>query len=484
MIRRAAGRAVAATAPEGGDRWALTLEAGLAAVLVLAPMPFGAVIPAGRTALEIASFALLLLWVARGIARRNPLPSPSGRAALAGLLALAAVQALPIGARAVSALSPRSLDLRTGVTPAPDVLSEERDLLGTDPAALDAPPTLSIDPGATASALRTGAALAALLLVATTVAASRGLRGIAIAMLGSGAFQALYGVLVLVSGHARIWNVPKVHYLDCATGTFVNRNHFAAFLACALALGFALVLDARSGSKSPERARARVLAFFGAHGSRTLLTALLVAVVLMGLLLSFSRAGIAVGLLGLLLTAVAARRGGLKGGIAATVMIVALAAVPLAQVGSDRLAVRYARASEDLVESGGRAAVWKDTLRMAGAFPLFGAGYGAFASAYPLFRSPEVRLRYDHAHNDAVQALAEGGAIGMALLVVLLWPLGRSLVEASSGRAGILAAGAAAGLLAILLHSLVDFNLHIPANAATAAILAGALQGSSWAGRT
>src|SRR5262245_7792758 len=193
-------------------------------------MPFGSVVPGGRLALEIGSFALLLVWIARGMARRNPLPSLSARGALLGLLALATLQALPLGAGAVSLLSPRALDLRSGVTPPPDVLREERDLLGTDPAGLDAAPSLSIDPGSTASALRTGAALVSLLLVATTVSAVRGLRSIARALLVSGAFQALYGVLVLVSGNARIWNVPKVHYVDCATGTFVNRNHFAGFL--------------------------------------------------------------------------------------------------------------------------------------------------------------------------------------------------------------------------------------------------------------
>jgi O-antigen ligase len=470
--------------PEERDRLALALEVGLVAVLVLAPLPFGSVVPWGRLSLEIGSLILLVVWLVRGIARRSPLPPIAARVALAGLLGLAALQALPLGAGAVSLLSPHALDLRNGVTPEPATLREERDLLGSDPAALDARPALSIDPGATASALRTGAALVSLLLVATTVAAVRGPRAIALALLVSGAFQALYGVLVLVSGHARIWSVPKLHYLDSATGTFVNRNHFAAFLACSLAMGFALVLDARSASDRPQRARERVLDLFGARGSRALLTALLVVVVLMGLLLSYSRAGIALGLLGLVLTAVGSRRGGLRARLAATLMLVAIAAVPLVQVGSDRLADRYARASEDLAHSGGRATVWGDSLRMARAFPVFGAGFGAFSAAYPMFRSPSVRLRYDHAHSDAIQAVAEGGAIAAVLLGILLLPLGRSAVSAASGRFGVLAVGAGAGLLALVLHSLVDFHFHIPANAATAAILAGVLQGSSWSART
>ena len=56
----------------------------------------------------------------------------------------------------------------------------------------------------------------------------------ATALLFSAAFQALYGLIVVASGYDRIWHVEKTVFLDAATGTWVNRNHFADYLAMAL----------------------------------------------------------------------------------------------------------------------------------------------------------------------------------------------------------------------------------------------------------
>ena len=59
---------------------------------------------------------------------------------------------------------------------------------------------------------------------------------------------------------------------------------------------------------------------------------------------------------------------------------------------------------------------------MASAFPGFGTGLGTFDVAYPLFRSPDVRLRYRHAHNDLIQAAVETGIVGLVFLGLLLTP--------------------------------------------------------------
>jgi O-antigen ligase len=159
------------------------------------------------------------------------------------------------------------------------------------------------------------------------------------------------------------------------------------------------------------------------------------------------------------------------------ILLLALALVPLLQIGSERLAERYARSAADFASEGGRAMVWRDTAEMVRAFPLTGAGFGSFAAVYPLFRSQGVRLLYEHAHNDALQLAAEGGLLAAALCALLLLPVARHLASGLTRRAGPLAVGAAAGLAALLLHALIDFNFHIPANATVAAVLAGLLLG-------
>ena len=468
-----------ASRTEGGDRLIRVLEWGLAAVLVLAPLPFGAVLPEALRFLELGSFLLLVVWVVRAARHPTRLPPLAVRAGLIGLLALALLQALPLGRGVVSLASPRAAGLRAELQTPPDANRAEELLLDSDPAPLERPATLSLDPQATASAARTGAALAALLLVATTVASVRGARLLALALLVSAAFQGLYGVLVLASGHDMIWHIPKKHYLDSATGTFVNRNHYAGYLNAALSCGLALCLR-QAKIRRASGTGSRLVDLLSPEGSRTLLLGLLVVLGLSGLLLSFSRAGIASGLLALSAVVLFAGQRRLRTRLVLVLLLVGTAATPLSQLGTERLAERYARTAADLSSPGGRARVWADTLGMAGAHPLVGTGFGTFAAVYPLYRSAEVRLFYRHAHNDAIQALAEGGVVGgVFLLLVLLPTLGQS-TRALRGAKGTLGVGVAAGLLALLIHSLVDFHFHMPANAAAAAILGGALLGLPW----
>ena len=62
----------------------------------------------------------------------------------------------------------------------------------------------------------------------------------------------------------------------------------------------------------------------------------------------------------------------------------------------------------------------------------------------------------------------------------MLISLGLVAVRTLAGAKGPLAVGFAAGLSAVVLHSLVDFSFHMPANAATATALAGVLLGLPW----
>jgi len=460
------------------DALAGLLDWGLGLFVIAAPLPFAAVTAAGRLGVEIAALALLALWLWRARSRATTLPPRAACLALGALLALGLLQILPLGERLVGSLSPQALEVRESLRPDPTLAATERDLLEIPAGRLERPATLSLDPAATASALRTGAALVALLLVATTVAAVRGARLLAAALVGSAALQALYGILVLASGHDRIWNVAKQFYVQSATGTFINRNHFAGFVAAAACCGTALVLArARRGGDGGRR---RLLAWLGPDGSRTLLLALMTVLALSGLLLSFSRAGIGIGLSAIGVTVLAAAHIRRRWRVALTLSLLAAAAVPLATIGGDRLAERYAQSAADFASPGGRATVWGDTVRMAAAFPACGTGFGTFPAAFPRYRSPEVRLFFSNTHNDALQLAAEGGLTALLLLAPLVWTVGRHAWGALAGRKGRLAVGFAAGLAALLVHSLVDFHFHIPSNAATIAILAGTVMGLPW----
>lgn len=441
------------------------LEAGLCALIVVAPLPFGSVDPGGRLALEILALALTAVWVFTATQGEVALPPRSMRLALIGLLAIAALQLIPLGTGVVSALSPHAAALRRGLDPIPD-------------------PTLSLAPDATASALRTGAALVGIIFVATSVVAARGATRLAFTVLAAAAFQGLYGLLVFASGHNRIWDVAVPANIGSATGTFVNRNHFAGFLAATLPLGLGLVLAAARRARAGSGAKGGLIAALGPEGSKALLLGLLALTGAAGLLLSFSRAGTALGLVALAGTAGVVLRGRPVHRLAAIAIVVAIAAVPLLDLGADRVAARYAASGVELAAAGGRLDVARDTLGMIAAFPVAGCGFGAFTWAFPAFSSKEVRLHYTHAHNDLLQLGAEGGLPALALLAIALVAVSRSALRALRDGSDPLATGAAFGLAAFLIHGLVDFNFHIPGNAAIAAVLSGVLFGASWNGRS
>ena len=451
------------------------LEVGLGAVVVLAPLPFASVGAGGRLALEMAAFALLLVW---GLAAwTGPFAVPPKRVLglLGGLLLLGSLQTIPIPDTLIRFVSPQTVAVTESTLPDAAALEAETGLLGVAPSTLDARPTLSVEPGATASALRMGAALCALLIVASHVAATRGIRALCRMLLVSAAFQALYGLIVLASGHDRIWNIPKKAYLDSATGTFVNRNHFADYLAMTLPCGAALWIAGLRRAPAKQRWFLRT---FGGEGSRNLIVLLALLIGLAGLWVSFSRAGIALGVAAVGATVWLGTRfrpPTIRFVIVALALAIAL--IPLAQLGADTLWERFERSTDDFSSPGNRGTVWGDTLDLARAFPVLGSGFGTFAAIYPKYRSPEVRFLYIHAHNDLLQFFAEGGAVGGILLLSLVALLSRRLFAALRGELGTLGIGAGVGLSAALLHALIDFNFHLPANAALAVVLAGSLWG-------
>ena len=101
--------------------------------------------------------------------------------------------------------------------------------------------------------------------------------------------------------------------------------------------------------------------------------------------------------------------------------------------------------------------------------PWVGTGLGTLVAVYPRYASFYNGLTVDHAHNDYLELLAEtgmvGGVCGLAFIGLLFWRGLASLQSARESFARATVAGSLAACIGLLLHSLVDFNLHIPSNA-------------------
>ena len=119
-----------------------------------------------------------------------------------------------------------------------------------------------------------------------------------------------------------------------------------------------------------------------------------------------------------------------------------------------------------------RAVVWEATCELIKDFPLTGAGLGTYKTVFQRYKQEDFDYRlsiYDHAHNDYLEIIAEVGIIGIIplffgilyFIIVILKKWAKTKNPFSKG----ISLGGVGAMAYISLHSLMDFNLHIPSNA-------------------
>jgi O-antigen ligase len=266
---------------------------------------------------------------------------------------------------------------------------------------------------------------------------------------------------------------PKWAYRGVATGTFVNRNSFATYLAMGLVLGTGLAVDEllyRSRTDRLSRAKDR-----GRPTRSLVLHVVGWLIVLAGLLATQSRMGIAAGAAGVLVVAlpfVIALPLGRAWRLAAGLLALAAATGLLSTFGQGFLErLGSVEASADV-----RLDLYRQVLGMIAARPWVGYGGGAFEVAFPLFHQPPVSpdLVWDKAHNTYLALWAELGVIVGTIPILLMLGFAARLVVGSLKTADRLPQLVALGaLVAVGAHSFVDFSLEIEANALLLLMLVG-----------
>ena len=157
-----------------------------------------------------------------------------------------------------------------------------------------------------------------------------------------------------------------------------------------------------------------------------------------------------------------------------TLVVATIMAALVIWLGSDKMLERFSEPHDQY-----RLQIYGDSLRMAMHKPITGYGLGTFSTVYPAHRSFYTNLFVNHAHNDYLEMLVDTGIVGLGLFVWFLVAVFRSGwkkifdVNDTEGRALTLAA--LAGVSGIAVHGMLDFNLHIPANAALFFVLCAAI---------
>jgi O-antigen ligase len=210
-------------------------------------------------------------------------------------------------------------------------------------------------------------------------------------------------------------------------------------------------------------------------GNRKLVVAGIAALMAASIFLSGSRGGMAafvaqIVVLGVLL--VRKRDGGWRQPLMLGLFL-AVVIVFLVWMGGNALTQRlisiHSEAREE-INGGLRLSIDRDCLRMLVKKPLLGWGLGAFPIVYPEFRSFYTSFFVNQAHNDYLQLLVETGLAGFSIavwfLVLVFRRAAGKLKNWTETASGALTVAALLGCVGILVHSFLDFNLQIPANAA------------------
>ncbi len=293
-------------------------------------------------------------------------------------------------------------------------------------------------------------------LITQTLTRTRQLRRIATAVVIYGTGVAMLAILQSLSSPGKLYWFRTLQQGGWIYGPYVNHNHYAGLME--MLAPVPLVFAFSRYARGRERwAAASAAALMGAS-----------------IFLSGSRGGMAAFAveLGVLLYFLFRERrnegtGFLLGGF----LLLSLATV--AWIGGNNVSARLATLDGDHrseVTGDIRLHIDRDTVAMFAKRPILGWGLGTFEQVYPQFRSFYTRLFVDKAHNDYLQLAAETGLLGFGAAIWFLWnALSGAWCKTSKWASDInggVSVAAIIGIAGILVHSLVDFNLQIPANAA------------------
>ena len=267
-----------------------------------------------------------------------------------------------------------------------------------------------------------------------------------------GFLVAIFGILQHLTFNGKLYWFREMRYGGIPFGPYVNRNHFAGFAELVIPVSLVpLVL----GKVRRER---------------WLAVAICALLPIAALLLSASRGGILsfAAEIGVLILLILLRRAGgrhvLAGG-----MVLLVAFMLVSWLGVRQILDRFSSMQSLEVTVGKRASMRHDTLHIFRDHLWIGTGLGSLPVVFPAYETLYDGKVVNHAHNDYLEMLADTGLVGGACCA---WFLGalffyslRQLLVSDTSFAASLHLSGLVGCCGVLVHSLVDFNLHMPGNA-------------------
>lgn len=260
------------------------------------------------------------------------------------------------------------------------------------------------------------------------------------------------GILQHFTFNGKLYWFRELRYGGIPFGPYVNRNHFAGLIELIVPTGLSVLL-----LRAEDRDRMSLLM-------------VLTLIPIGALFLSASRGGIAAFFLEVgLVVILGILRGHGRNQLVAGAILALLAGSLVVWLGAGRALDRFQAYRKLEVNENRRSEMVKDSWRIFVDHPVIGTGLGTLQDVFPRYETLYDGAIVSHTHNDYVEVLAETGAVGgliCACFLVLFFAAGWRRIAKSQNRLDLaLHIGAFSACCALLAHSLVDFNLHIPSNA-------------------
>lgn len=420
-------------------------------VLFFSPLAFGTVEQWSLAIVEICSLAVAAIYYLHLTSEGKKSVHVVGIFPLSLLLLFVAFQMVPLPPALVKAIAPGNYAVYESISKV------------VDPGWIP----LSIDPRATLHEfMRLASGIAFYCVTVQLLSHPERLKKTVRIVLMLGAAVALLAVMQRVSSPDKIFWFRNVPQNATPFGPWVNANQFAGYIELLVPLMFGLLVYSRPRIKDEASLKVKVVSFFSMptlhlhlfYGAGTL-------VMILAMFVSLSRGGIlSLIVAGVVFFFLYNRKFPHRGRWLLLGMFVTFL-FALFWAGWDTILNEFNHSFDASGRlSDGRLTLWQDCLNIMKNFPLFGAGFGSFLALYPSFKTIEDTLIYDHAHNDYIELVTDGGLVGILLvccfMIILLghsWKMIRVRRDQYSILAGI---GAVSGIAAIGAHSVTDFNLH------------------------
>lgn len=324
--------------------------------------------------------------------------------------------------------------------------------------------------------------LVLLLPLATFVAArsldTRQLRGLLSLLFVIAAFEAVLGLVQFGSGAGSPFYLGMVKAYGSAVGTYTSRNNYVGLMYMVLMMTLALFMAtlgrhrARVGNQT---FRQRMVYLSTMKGHQAFLYATFSLLLLLAIVFSRSRTGIGLTMVGVVLASLLfARRIGGKNVFGMTGTVVAIVLGFGISIGLAPVLDRFA--AGDAV-SNARWTIFEGTIQGISQFFPVGSGSATFRETFPAFQNVDQgSYIINNAHNDYLEWVYDGGLLAGLLILGLLLLYGYRWTSVWKtekwGEFRFIQVGAGLGMLLILLHELVDYNLYVPANMVFFAFLA------------